>query len=122
MAQIVVVTLSREERERTCVSHIFKRPATAARHMFIANATGQGGNPARDASRFAEGFPLMISPQSRAPLRIIKSSKLKRQPKIKSAKAAKNNYSHFAVAAVLSVAVALLASSLSHLAVGIAST
>jgi hypothetical protein len=88
--------------------------------MFIADATSQGGNPARDASRFAEGFPLMISSQSRAPLRIIKSSKLKRQPKIKSAKAAKNNYSHFAAAVVLAVAGALLASSLSHLAAGIA--
>jgi hypothetical protein len=60
--------------------------------------------------------------QSGAPLRIIKpSSKLNRQPKIKSAKGAKNNYStNFAATAVLVVAVILLALSLSHLAAGIA--
>src|ERR1700757_2906765 len=67
-------------------------------------------------------FP-MDSPQSRASLRVIKPSpKLNRrlQPKIKSAKAAKNNYSNFAATAVLAVAGILLALSLSHLAAGIA--
>jgi len=59
--------------------------------------------------------------QPRTPLRVIKSSpKLNRRPKIKSAKAAKNNYSNFAAAAVLAVAGTLLALSLSHLAAGIA--
>src|ERR1700752_182399 len=59
--------------------------------------------------------------QSHAPLRVIKSpSRLNRQPKIKSAKAAKNNYSNFAATAVLAVAGTLLALSLSHLAAGIA--
>ena len=65
----------------------------------------------------------MDSPQSRASLRVIKPSpKLNRrlQPKIKSAKAAKNNYSNFAAAVVLAVAGALLALSLSHLAAGVA--
>jgi hypothetical protein len=66
----------------------------------------------------------MDSPQSRAPLRVIKSSspKINRRPppKIKSTRAAKNNLSHFAAAAVLAVAVILLALSLSHLAAGIA--
>jgi hypothetical protein len=65
----------------------------------------------------------MDSPQSRASLRVIKPSpKLNRrlQPKIKSAKAEKNNYSNFAAAAVLAVAGILLALSLSHLAAGIA--
>jgi hypothetical protein len=65
----------------------------------------------------------MDSPQSRASLRVIKSSsRLNRQPKIKSgkiAKAARNNYSNFAAAA-LAVAGALLALSLSHLAAGVA--
>jgi hypothetical protein len=65
----------------------------------IADTTGQGGNPARDASRSRRIFP-MDSPQSRASLRVIKlSSKLNRQPhsKIRSgkiAKADKNNYSN----------------------------
>ena len=62
-----------------------------------------------------------MDPQSRASLRVIKStSKLNRQPKIKSAKAAKNHYSNFAAAAVLAVAGTLLALSLSHLAAGVA--
>ena len=48
----------------------------------------------------------MVSPQSRASLRVIKSpSKSVRQPKIKSAKAAKNIFSYFAAAGVLAVAV-----------------
>jgi hypothetical protein len=59
----------------------------------------------------------MDSPQSRAPLRVVKSSS-KSQPKTKSGKAAKNNYSNFAAAGVLAVAVVLLALSLSHLAAG----
>jgi hypothetical protein len=64
-------------------------------------------------------FP-MDSPQSRASMRVVKPSpKLNRQPKIKSAKAPKNNYSNFASAGVLAVAVILLALSLSHLAAGI---
>ena len=59
--------------------------------------------------------------QSRASLRVIKSSsRLNRQPKIKPAKAVKNNYSNCAAAAVLAVAGTLLALSLSHLAAGIA--
>jgi hypothetical protein len=60
----------------------------------------------------------MDSPQSRAPLRVVKSSS-KSQPKTKSGKAAKNNYSNFAAAGVLAVAVVLLALSLSHLAAGV---
>src|SRR6201993_306170 len=59
--------------------------------------------------------------QSHASLRVIKSSsRLNRQPKTKPAKAVKNNYSNFAAAAVLAVALVLLALSLSHLATGIA--
>jgi hypothetical protein len=64
-------------------------------------------------------------PTGNSTLRVIKSSKLNRQPqpKIKSgkiAKAEKNNYSNFAAAVVLAVAGALLALSLSHLAAGVA--
>jgi hypothetical protein len=59
--------------------------------------------------------------QSHASLRVIKSSsRLNRQPKIKPAKAVKNNYSNFAAAAVLAVTLVLLGLSLSHLAAGIA--
>jgi hypothetical protein len=59
--------------------------------------------------------------QSRASLGAIKSSpKQNRQPKIKSGKAAKNNHTNFAAAAVLAVAGTLLALSLSHLAAGVA--
>jgi hypothetical protein len=60
----------------------------------------------------------MDSPQTRAPLRVIKSSsRLNRQPKIKSGP--KNNYLNFAAAAVLGVTLILLGLSLSHLAAGI---
>jgi hypothetical protein len=65
----------------------------------------------------------MDSPQSRASLRVIKPSpKLnpRLQPKIKSAKAEKNDYSNFAAARVLTVTLVLLGLSLSHLAAGIA--
>ena len=59
--------------------------------------------------------------QSHALLRVIKSSsRLNRQPKIKPAKAVKNNYLNFAATGALAVAGILLALSLSHLAAGIA--